>query len=87
MIIMEFKEKWSTLQVKPPSSFTPQEIEQLTSRIQDGGTEVVQVKCAFSTGNFNIPEFTFNSFGLLNDENLMSLAGKGWGWLCNTIHG
>ncbi|KAG6789668.1 hypothetical protein POTOM_005787 [Populus tomentosa] len=30
-------------QVKPPSSFTPEETEYLTKRIQDGGTEVVQV--------------------------------------------
>ncbi|KAJ6964953.1 hypothetical protein NC652_003004 [Populus alba x Populus x berolinensis] len=29
-------------QVKPPSSFTPEETEHLTKRIQDGGTEVVQ---------------------------------------------
>jgi hypothetical protein len=32
-----------SLQVKPPSSFTPEETEYLTKRIQDGGTEVVQV--------------------------------------------
>ncbi|KAJ7968364.1 malate dehydrogenase [Quillaja saponaria] len=31
-------------QVKPPSSFTVEEIEYLTTRIQDGGTEVVQAK-------------------------------------------
>ncbi|CAD5331241.1 unnamed protein product [Arabidopsis thaliana] len=31
-------------QVKPPSSFTPQEIEYLTNRIQNGGTEVVEAK-------------------------------------------
>lgn len=31
------------LQVKPPCSFTPEETEFLTKRIQDGGTEVVQV--------------------------------------------
>jgi hypothetical protein len=31
------------LQAKPPSSFTPEETEYLTKRIQDGGTEVVQV--------------------------------------------
>lgn len=30
-------------QVKPPSSFTQQEIEHLTNRIQNGGTEVVEV--------------------------------------------
>nr|GMD08785.1 malate dehydrogenase, glyoxysomal [Ipomoea batatas] len=30
-------------QVKPPCSFTPEETEFLTKRIQDGGTEVVQV--------------------------------------------
>lgn len=33
----------SFLQVKPPCSFTPEETEYLTNRIQDGGTEVVQV--------------------------------------------
>lgn len=33
-----------TFQVKPPSSFTTKEIEYLTDRIQNGGTEVVEVK-------------------------------------------
>lgn len=33
----------SFLQVKPPSSFTPKEIDYLTDRIQNGGTEVVEV--------------------------------------------
>ncbi|KAG5528226.1 hypothetical protein RHGRI_028981 [Rhododendron griersonianum] len=31
-------------QVKPPCSFTPEETDYLTSRIQNGGTEVVEVK-------------------------------------------
>lgn len=31
------------LQVKPPCSFTQKEIEYLTDRIQNGGTEVVEV--------------------------------------------
>jgi len=31
------------MQVKPPSSFTPEEINYLTDRIQNGGTEVVEV--------------------------------------------
>ncbi|KAF8017507.1 hypothetical protein BT93_H2627 [Corymbia citriodora subsp. variegata] len=31
-------------QVKPPCSFTPQEIDYLTSHIQNGGTEVVEAK-------------------------------------------
>ena len=32
------------IQVKPPCSFTPKEIDQLTDRIQNGGTEVVEVQ-------------------------------------------
>lgn len=32
-----------SLQVKPPCSLTPQETEYLTNRIQNGGTEVVEV--------------------------------------------
>lgn len=32
------------IQVKPPCSFTPEETEYLTSRIQNGGTEVVEVR-------------------------------------------
>jgi len=32
------------MQVKPPCSFTPEEINYLTDRIQNGGTEVVEVK-------------------------------------------
>ncbi|XP_028244978.1 malate dehydrogenase, glyoxysomal-like isoform X1 [Glycine soja] len=31
-------------QIKPPCSFTPKEIEYLTDRIQNGGTEVVEAK-------------------------------------------
>lgn len=31
------------IQVKPPCSFTPKEIDYLTDRIQNGGTEVVEV--------------------------------------------
>jgi malate/lactate dehydrogenase len=31
------------LKVKPPSSFTAEETEYLTNRIQNGGTEVVEV--------------------------------------------
>lgn len=41
------------LQAKPPSSFTPEETEYLTKRIQDGGTEVVQVIVFWSTLDFN----------------------------------
>jgi malate dehydrogenase len=33
------------LQVTPPSSFTQDEIKYLTDRIQNGGTEVVEVQC------------------------------------------
>ena len=32
------------IQVKPPCSFTPKEIDYLTDRIQNGGTEVVEVQ-------------------------------------------
>ena len=35
--------KLGYLQVKPPSSFTAEETEYLTNRIQNGGTEVVEV--------------------------------------------
>lgn len=31
-------------QVKPPCCFTPEEIDFLTHRIQNGGTEVVEVR-------------------------------------------
>lgn len=31
------------IQVKPPCSFTPKEVDYLTNRIQNGGTEVVEV--------------------------------------------
>lgn len=31
------------MQVKPPCSFTPKEVDDLTYRIQNGGTEVVEV--------------------------------------------
>lgn len=33
------------LQVTPPSSFTQDETRYLTDRIQNGGTEVVEVQC------------------------------------------
>lgn len=32
------------MQVNPPCSFTTEEIRYLTDRIQNGGTEVVEVK-------------------------------------------
>ena len=35
------------IQVKPPCSFTQKEIDHLTDRIQNGGTEVVEVKLIF----------------------------------------
>lgn len=34
-------------QIKPPRSFTSEEATYLTSRIQNGGTEVVEVKLCF----------------------------------------
>jgi len=50
-----------SLQVKPPSSFTPEETEYLTKRIQDGGTEVVQV-------------IFFSSFSFLGARGIAILA-------------
>ncbi|WCJ18123.1 Malate dehydrogenase glyoxysomal [Euphorbia peplus] len=41
-------------QVKPPSSFTPDEIEYLTKRIQDGGTEVVQAKAGAGSATLSM---------------------------------
>lgn len=37
------------MQVKPPCSFTSQEVDYLTDRIQNGGTEVVEVKHFLAT--------------------------------------
>lgn len=44
------------LQVTPPSSFTQDEIKYLTDRIQNGGTEVVEVQCYLTL----LPEVRFN---------------------------
>lgn len=41
-------------QVKPPSSFTPQEIEYLTNRIQNGGTEVVEAKAGAGSATLSM---------------------------------
>ncbi|XP_061949486.1 malate dehydrogenase, glyoxysomal-like [Populus nigra] len=41
-------------QVKPPSSFTPEETEYLTKRIQDGGTEVVQAKAGAGSATLSM---------------------------------
>ena len=44
------------MQVKPPCSFTKEEIEYLTNRIQNGGTEVVEV---MSLSSFHIMHIKF----------------------------
>ncbi|XP_030538898.1 malate dehydrogenase, glyoxysomal isoform X1 [Rhodamnia argentea] len=41
-------------QVKPPCSFTPQEIDYLTSRIQNGGTEVVEAKAGAGSATLSM---------------------------------
>lgn len=41
-------------QVKPPSSFTPEEIEYLTNRIQNGGTEVVEAKAGTGSATLSM---------------------------------
>ncbi|KAM7276190.1 hypothetical protein ACFE04_018056 [Oxalis oulophora] len=41
-------------QVKPPCSFTPQETEYLTNRIQNGGTEVVEAKAGAGSATLSM---------------------------------
>ncbi|MDG6100423.1 malate dehydrogenase, partial [Alteromonas sp. ZYF713] len=41
-------------QVKPPCSFTKEETEYLTKRIQDGGTEVVQAKAGAGSATLSM---------------------------------
>lgn len=41
-------------QVKPPSSFTPKEIDYLTDRIQNGGTEVVEAKAGAGSATLSM---------------------------------
>ncbi|KAI4296493.1 hypothetical protein L6164_036446 [Bauhinia variegata] len=41
-------------QVKPPSSFTPEETEYLTNRIQNGGTEVVEAKAGAGSATLSM---------------------------------
>ncbi|KAG2694468.1 hypothetical protein I3843_08G141900 [Carya illinoinensis] len=41
-------------QVKPPSSFTPKEIDSLTDRIQNGGTEVVEAKAGTGSATLSM---------------------------------
>ncbi|CAL0314358.1 unnamed protein product [Lupinus luteus] len=41
-------------QVKPPCSFTPKEIEYLTDRIQNGGTEVVEAKAGAGSATLSM---------------------------------
>ncbi|KAJ7946826.1 malate dehydrogenase [Quillaja saponaria] len=41
-------------QVKPPSSFSREEIDYLTNRIQDGGTEVVQAKAGTGSATLSM---------------------------------
>ncbi|KAL8541684.1 hypothetical protein ACS0TY_002805 [Phlomoides rotata] len=44
----------NTFVVKPPCSFTPEETEYLTKRIQDGGTEVVQAKAGAGSATLSM---------------------------------
>ncbi|KAG4987693.1 hypothetical protein AAZX31_11G043000 [Glycine max] len=41
-------------QIKPPCSFTPKEIEYLTGRIQNGGTEVVEAKAGAGSATLSM---------------------------------
>ncbi|KAJ0040205.1 hypothetical protein Pint_27808 [Pistacia integerrima] len=41
-------------QVKPPCSFTPKEIDFLTDRIQNGGTEVVEAKAGTGSATLSM---------------------------------
>ncbi|XP_034691804.1 malate dehydrogenase, glyoxysomal-like [Vitis riparia] len=41
-------------QVKPPCSFTPEEIDYLTARIQNGGTEVVEAKAGAGSATLSM---------------------------------
>lgn len=41
-------------QVKPPCSFTPEETDYLTSRIQNGGTEVVEAKAGAGSATLSM---------------------------------
>lgn len=41
-------------QVKPPCSFTPEEIDHLTARIQNGGTEVVEAKAGAGSATLSM---------------------------------
>ncbi|XP_015963752.1 malate dehydrogenase, glyoxysomal [Arachis duranensis] len=41
-------------QVKPPSTFTPKEVEYLTDRIQNGGTEVVEAKAGAGSATLSM---------------------------------
>ena len=50
------------LQVTPPSSFTQDEIKYLTDRIQNGGTEVLEVQCYLTL----LPEVGSNRAGITN---------------------
>jgi malate dehydrogenase len=50
------------LQVTPPSSFTQDEIKYLTDRIQNGGTEVVEVQCYLTL----LPEVRSNRTDITN---------------------
>jgi len=50
------------LQVTPPSSFTQDEIKYLTDRIQNGGTEVVEVQCYLTL----LPEVRSNRSDIAN---------------------
>ncbi|KAG9133400.1 hypothetical protein Leryth_024115 [Lithospermum erythrorhizon] len=66
-------------QVKPACSFTPEEIEYLTKRIQDGGTEVVQAKAGAGSATLSMA-FAAAKFadaclrGLRGDANILECA-------------
>jgi len=42
------------MQVKPPCSFTPDEINYLTSHIQNGGTKVVEAKVGAGSATLSL---------------------------------
>lgn len=66
-------------QVNPSCSFTPQEVEYLTSRIQNGGTEVVEAKAGAGSATLSMA-FAASKFsdaclrGLKGDANVVVCA-------------
>ncbi|KAL6213170.1 hypothetical protein ACLB2K_012617 [Fragaria x ananassa] len=78
-------------QVKPPCSFTKEETEYLTDRIQNGGTEVVEspILSVVITVCFLVFMCIYVTKILPNSTKviLQIIAGKGWDWLGNIING